>query len=168
MNTYPGVDLALEVASNVLDVVLDGVLHLGLVLNVVNPLRKLGVPDESVTSDLEAVLGGKVDDLVAAAKVELALLRLGGIPLHRVLGGDLTEVGLDDGVVLLALEKVGVGDGAIVELALVLDQLVDAFLGLARLDGSRHGRDQRGGKEEGRELHSDCCLCKGKRMVVSN
>ena len=145
--------------SNILDVVLNGSLELVLVLDVLNPLRELRVPDKSVTADLEAVLGSKVDNLVSAGKVELALLRLGGIPLHGVLGGDLAEVGLDDGVVLLALEQVGVGDGAVVGLALGLDELVDALLGLARLNGSGHGRDQRGGEEERRELHGDCCCC---------
>lgn len=141
--------------SNGLDVVLNGHLKLVLVLDVVNPLRKLRVPDKSVTSDLEAALGGKVDNLISTGEVEPARLGLGGIPLHAILGSDLTEIGPNDGVVLLALEQVGVGNGAVVGLALGLHHPVDAALGLARLNGSRHGRDQRGGEEKRGELHGE-------------
>lgn len=151
--TYPGVDLALVASNDVGDVVLDDLGQSSLVVDVLNPLRELGVPDQSVTSDLEAILLSKVDDLVEAAEVELALAGLGGIPLARVLGGDGAKVSLDDGGVLCDAEQVGVGDGSVVELALVLDQLVDAVGGLAGLDGGGNGRDQRGGVEEGRQLH---------------
>lgn len=153
MRAHPGVDLALVTACNRLDVVLNDLSKSIAVVDVFNPLGQLRVPEQSVTSDLEAVLLGKVDDLIGASKVELATLGLSGIPLHAVLSSDLTKVSLDDIIVLLVGEEVRVGDGAIVLFALVDDELVDAGLGLAGLDVCGSGRDQRGSEEEGGKLH---------------
>lgn len=155
VDNVPGVDLALVTSSDVGNVVLNDRLELVLVVDVLDPLRQLRVPEEGVAADLDAVLLGKVDDLVGGAEVELALAGLSGIPLHRVLGGDLAEDGLDGVGVLGVGEEVGVGDGTKVLLALVLDQLVEAGLRLAGLDRGGHGRDQRGGEEEGRQLHGE-------------
>ena len=158
MRAHPGVDLALVTTSNRLDVVLNELSQSVAVVDVLNPLRQLRVPEKGMTSDFEAVLLGKVDDLVGASKVELATLGLGGIPLHTVLGGDLSKVGLDDGIVLPVTEEVGISDGAVVLFALVDDELIDAVRGLTGLDVGGGGRDQRGCEEERGELHDELLM----------
>jgi hypothetical protein len=67
-----------------------------LVSDLGDPAGKLRVPDESVTTDELVVGRGPVDEVVGSAKLEVATRRLSGIELHRVLGGDLTKVGLCD------------------------------------------------------------------------
>lgn len=153
MFAHPGVDLALVATSYRLDVVLNDLSQSVAVVDVLNPLRQLRVPKKGMTSNLETVLLGKGDNLVGASKVELATLGLSGIPLHAVLGGDLPKVGLDDGIVLFVFEEVGVGNGAIVLLAFVDDELVDVVRGLTGLNIGGDGRDQRGCEEERGELH---------------
>jgi hypothetical protein len=58
--------------------------------------------------------------------------RLGGIPLHAVLRGKLTKVGLDDGSSLGVAESALVTAGTEVLLALGLEELVQAVRGLGR------------------------------------
>src|SRR5690606_37346757 len=65
-----------------------------------HPAGGLVVPHQGVAVDLLVVLGGEVDDGVGAGEVELVRLGLGGVPLHRVLGGDLVELGRRDVPVL--------------------------------------------------------------------
>ena len=85
----------------------------------------------------------------------------------RVLGGDLTEVGLDDGGVLGLVEPAGVRAGTEVLLALLDHSIVDALrsLALEELDGL-DGRGSKGKtaaqQESGSksELH-DCDCSKG-------
>lgn len=146
VDDVPGVDLALEVGHNLSDVVLHDVGEGGLVVDVLDPLGKLGVPDKSVATDELAVLAGKVDEVVATSEVELALSRLSGIPLHAVLGGDLTKVGLDNGGGLSVTESTLVSSGTEVLLALGLEELVQAVRGLGRagLVGGRDGGLGRG------------------------
>jgi hypothetical protein len=65
-----------------------------LVVDRADPCRQLAVPDKSVTTDQLVVGLGEVDEVVSSAELEVATRRLSGIPLHRVLGCDLAEVGL--------------------------------------------------------------------------
>ena len=84
-----------------------GLAH-GAGAEALHPARGLAVPDEGVAVDLLVVLGGEVDDRVGAGEGELALVGLGGLPLHRVLGGDLVELGRRDVAVLgLVLQRPG-------------------------------------------------------------
>lgn len=96
--------LPLVVAHDGLDVVGHD-LHQGRVaVDVGDPAGELAVPDEGVASHLLAVLGGEVGDLVGAAEGELALVGLGGIPLHGILRGDGAELVLVlDDVLLLVV-----------------------------------------------------------------
>lgn len=80
--TYPGVDLALVVADNTVDVGLHHARELGLVGDRGHPGRQLAVPDGGVATDQLAVGGGKVDEVVRAGECELALGTLSGVPLH--------------------------------------------------------------------------------------
>lgn len=59
-----------------------------------DPAGQLAVPDEGVAADQLVVGGGPVDEVVGSVEVEVATGRLSGIELHRVLGSDLTEMGL--------------------------------------------------------------------------
>jgi hypothetical protein len=79
-----------------------------LVVDRADPCRQLAVPDKSVTTDQLVVGLGEVDEVVSSAELEVATRRLSGIPLHRVLGCDLAEVGLHQ-----------VGDVALLESTLV-------------------------------------------------
>jgi hypothetical protein len=132
VNDIPGVDLALEVGHELGDVVLHDVGEGGLVVDVLDPLGKLGVPDQSVTANEVAILAGKVDEVIPTSIVKLALSRLSGVPLHAVLGGDLTKVGLDDGSGLGVTESTLVSSSTEVLLALGLEELVQAVRGLGR------------------------------------
>ena len=79
-----------------------------LVVDLGDPVGELAVPDKGVTTDLLAVGLSPVDEPVGTVEVEVATGRLSGIELHRVLGGDLAEVGLGSVV------DVGVGENALV------------------------------------------------------
>jgi hypothetical protein len=83
-----------------------------LVLDLGDPARELRVPDESVTTDELAVGRGPVDQTVGSAELEVATRRLSGIELHRVLGGDLTEVGLCDSADVASVESADIAGGA--------------------------------------------------------
>jgi hypothetical protein len=105
---YPDEDLALVAAHDGADVSL----HHGdqgvLVSDLRDPARKLRVPDKSVTTDELAVGGGPVHESIGSAELEVTTRRLSGIELHRVLGGDLTEVGLCDVADVARVESVDV------------------------------------------------------------
>ena len=94
--THPCVDLALVAAHDGLDVVLHHGNQSVLVVDLGDPGRQLRVPHERVTTDELAVALGPVDDSIGTAELEVTTRRLSGIELHRVLGGDLAEVGLCD------------------------------------------------------------------------
>ncbi|KAG9966599.1 family 10 xylanase, partial [Aureobasidium melanogenum] len=140
VNDVPGVDLALEVGHDLGDVVLHDVGEGGLVVNVLDPLGKLRVPDKGVATDEVAVLAGEVDKVVTTSEVEVALAALGSIPLHGVLGGKLTKVGLDDGSSLSVAQSTLVTASTEVLLALGLEELVKAVSRLGRA-GLVAGRD---------------------------
>jgi hypothetical protein len=93
---YPDEDLALVAAHDGLDVILHHGNQSVLVVDLGDPGRQLRVPNERVTTDELAVALGPVDDSIGTSELEVATRRLSGIELHRVLGGDLAEVGLCD------------------------------------------------------------------------
>ena len=132
--------------------------HLVLVADVANPPGKLRMPEEGVATDGLVVGGGPVDEVVGLAPVEPAPLALEGIPLHAVLRSDLAKVLLENGRVLARGEAALVGAGTKVELALGLDQSVDALASLASLQvvggGGCHGRQRRQQHHE-RGLHGE-------------
>lgn len=132
--------------------------QLALVADVADPPGKLRVPEEGVATDGLVVGGGPVDEVVGLAPVEFTPLALEAIPLHAVLGGDLAKVLLENGRVLARGETALVGAGTIVELALGLDQSVDALAGLTSLQviggGRCHGRQRRQQHHES-GLHGD-------------
>lgn len=82
------------------------------------------MPAKIVATDKLAVLLGKVDEVVTAGEGENTLLGFGGIPLHRVLWGELTKVGLDDGGGLSIAQSTLVTDVAEVLLAVGLERSV--------------------------------------------
>lgn len=93
---------------------------------LLDPRRELAVPDERVAPQVLAVLDRPVDVAVGVVKGEDAALRLGRLPLQRVLGRDGAdlEVVLEDGVLEgLVAQSQG---GADVLLALGLDGRVKA------------------------------------------
>lgn len=140
VDNVPGVDLALEVGHDLGDVVLHDVGKGGLIVDVLDPLGKLGVPDKGVATDEVAVLAGEVDEVVTTGEVEVALAALGSIPLHGVLGSKLTKVGLDNGSSLGITQSTLVTTSTEVLLALGLEELVKAVSGLGRA-GLVAGRD---------------------------
>jgi hypothetical protein len=64
--TYPSEALALEVASDLSDVVLDHLSELSLVGDGLDPGRELRVPDEGVATEQLAVLGSESGGLVGS------------------------------------------------------------------------------------------------------
>jgi hypothetical protein len=60
------------------------------------PGRQLRVPDEGVAVNLEVVLLGVFSVSVGIRESEVVARWLNGLPLHRVLGSEGVEVGLDD------------------------------------------------------------------------
>ena len=152
VDNVPGVDLALEVGHDLGDVVLHHIGELGLVGDLLDPVGELRVPDKSVATDELAVLGGEVDEVVTTVEVEVAVGGLGGIPLHAVLRGDLTEVGLDNGRSLRVAECALVSGSTEVLLALGLEESVQTVGGLSRglVAGSDRGLgSNRGGLDSG-------------------
>jgi len=132
--TYPCEALALEVASDLSNVVLNHLSELSLVGDALNPGRKLRVPDKSVAAKHLAVLGSESSGLVSSVEGELATGSLESIPLHAVLWGDLAEIGLDDVRSLRGAESAGVGAGTVVLLALGDEKSIEAG-GVGRLAG---------------------------------
>jgi hypothetical protein len=84
MPTYPCEALALEVACDLGNVVLNHLSKLGLVGNALDPSRELRVPDEGVATEHLAVLSGESGSLVGGVESELATGSLESIPLHAV------------------------------------------------------------------------------------
>lgn len=85
-------DLALEVLSNGLDVILKDRLQLFCCVVVgCDPWRELRVPDKSVSSNLLVVLHGPSDQVVSRPEVEDTWLRLDGLPFDSILMGDLSK-----------------------------------------------------------------------------
>jgi hypothetical protein len=150
---YPSEALALEVASDLGDVVLNHLSELSLVGDSLDPGRELRVPDKSVATEQLAVLGSESSGLVGSVKSELAAGGLKGIPLHAVLGGDLTEIGVDDLGSLGRAESARVGAGTEVTLALGGEKSIKA-LGVGGL-ASRLARGAAGGGVGRRSLSRD-------------
>ena len=71
VDDVPGVDLALEVSHDLGDVVLHDVGEGSLVVDVLDPLGQLGVPNQSVTTNELAILGSKLHQVVASCEVEV-------------------------------------------------------------------------------------------------
>lgn len=63
---------------------------------------------------------------VYLSPVVLSLLVVETLPLHTVLRSDLAEVGIDDSGILAGSKKTLIGTGSEVELALCLEQRIDA------------------------------------------
>ena len=84
---------ALPAARDVLDVVLHN-RDQRLVVEAAagDPCGELGVPDQRVAVDLGVVLLGEGDDGITTSKGEVVARRLGGFPLHGVLGRHRVEV----------------------------------------------------------------------------
>jgi hypothetical protein len=139
--TYPSEALALEVTSDLSDVVLNHLGELSLISNALDPGGQLAVPNKSVATQHLAVLGSESSGLVGSLESELATGGLDSVPLHAVLGSDLTEIGLDDVGSLRGAESAGVGAGAVVLLALGDEEGVEAggVGGLAGQAASRAG-----------------------------
>jgi len=89
--TYPSVALALQMANDVGDVVLNYIGELGLVLDVADPGWQLRVPDKSVASHDLLVLGCVVGKVVGASERELVLGGLGGVPFLDHYQSSLTQ-----------------------------------------------------------------------------
>ena len=109
---YPGENLALVAAHDGPDVVLHHGNQSVLVSDLGDPARQLRVPNERVATDELVVTGSPVDEGIGALEVELATRRLSGIELHRVLGGDLTEVSPCDAADVALVEGVDVTGSA--------------------------------------------------------
>lgn len=114
----PVLDLALPARDEGGDVGLEDAGEGSGIVDVADPLWELGVPEESVATDVLAVLSGVVDEVVTTGKVEVAMGWLGRVPLHGVLWGEHTELSLDDVVDLADGESVLVNGGTEVVLAL--------------------------------------------------
>ena len=153
--TYIAVDLALVPRHDSRDVVLDGLGQRGLVLDVADPAGELRVPDKGVPADGLVVLGGPVDQVIGLTPAVGALLVVDALPFHAVLGRDLAEVGIDDGRVLARRETALIRAGAVVQLALGLDQLVDAGGRLPGLNSRGRQRGERRQEEREGGLHLD-------------
>ena len=88
---------ALPATRDVLDVVLhDGDQRLVVEAAAGDPCGELGVPDQSVAVDLSVVLLGESDDGVTTSEGEVVARRLGGLPLHGILGRHRVEVLVHD------------------------------------------------------------------------
>lgn len=118
-------DLSLVTGDDGLDVVLDNGSQGSLVVDVLNPLWELGVPEEGVATDLLAVGLSPVDEVISVGEVELSTVWLKSIPLHGVLWGDLSKVALDD-CSAASGEEVLVSGNTKVLLALGLELCVNA------------------------------------------
>ena len=153
--TYIAVDLALVPRHDSRDVVLDDLGQRGLVLDVADPAGELRVPDKGVPADGLVVLGGPVDEVVGLTPAVGALLVVDALPFHAVLGRDLAEVGIDNGRVLSRRETSLIRAGAVVQLALGLDQLVDAGGRLPGLNSRGRQRGERRQEEREGGLHLD-------------
>lgn len=128
--------------------------QLRLVADVAHPRRQLGVPAERVAPDRLVVLYRPVHEVVRPGEVEGVVARLRGVPLHRVLGGHLSKVLLDDRGGHAGREAVLVGARAKVELALGLHEGVEARWGLALLD-QRGCQDGQGREKKQSNLHRE-------------
>ena len=92
--TYPSEALALEVASDLSDVVLDHLSELSLVGDSLDPGRELRVPDKGVAVDLLLVGLGEVAVAIGVGEGEVVAIGLNGLPLHCILRCERVEVGV--------------------------------------------------------------------------
>jgi len=97
INDIPLVAVVGPSGSKSLDVILHNLNQSGVVeATLRNPSRQLRVPYQSVATELQAVVFGKVGVAVTISESEIALGGLGRLPLHGVLGRHRVELGLDD------------------------------------------------------------------------
>lgn len=99
--------LATVSAHYLLDVVLHHAHERSVVVDLVDPVWELAVPDQRVASHLLAILRGKVCNGIGIAPVKLVAVGLSGIPLHSVLRRDGAEFRAADDVLL----RIVVADG---------------------------------------------------------
>ena len=133
-------------------------------LVLVHPGADLAVPHEGVAAHLDAVLAAEVRDLVGVLPVELALAGLGGLGLHRVLGGDAVEFAEDD-LDLVRIRDVPVVDGD-TDLEIVLIGVLQAVGGLGNRAGTPlgPGRDRaqdqgaKSGNERSFHIRNNLCV----------
>lgn len=105
IDNVPSIDLARPATARLLDMIRDNTLQGRGTTDVANPVRKLGVPYESVPPHEVAVLLSKVDEGITTTEIEIVLAGFDGIPLHAVLGSKLVELRLDDRCVLRVGKK---------------------------------------------------------------
>lgn len=118
--------------------------QLRLVGDAAHPRRQLRMPAERMAPDGLVVLHRPVHEIIRSGKVEGIVAGLGGIPLHRVLGGHLSKVLLDDRGGLSGREAVLVGACSKVQLSLGLHEGIETCRRLTLLD-HRGGQDARQG-----------------------
>ena len=140
IDNVPMEDLAFVVGHNVGNVVLDDGRQGVAVVDLTNPRRQLRVPEERVATNVFSVLLGPGNNFVSVAVAETstgcciqeklvwntitrlvqtrAVLTLNGIPLHAVLGRDLSKAVLGDSQQGVVVEMVLVDLSAKVGFAL--------------------------------------------------
>lgn len=89
-------ELALVSRDDSLGVVLDDGGQRARAADILDPLRKLAVPNEGVTTDELAVGLSEIDKVVSSREAERVLAPLRRIPFHGVLRSELTKVCPDD------------------------------------------------------------------------
>ncbi len=157
----PGVDLAPVVRGDLRDVVEHRLAQRGP-LHRLRPGRLLRVPQQRVPAHVHAVRHGVVEDLVAAGVAELALGRLGRVPLHLVLRRDRRELAVEDpGVDGVAQPRRGHGRPEVS--ALRLGRRAERRGGLGRRRAQRDpGGDGEGQGGEGRRCAAPSPACDGR------
>jgi hypothetical protein len=85
IDDIPSITLALEMASDVGDVILEGADHSGAIINLRHPAWKLRVPQQGMASHELSILFCEAHSLICVVVIELILVRLRRIPFHAVL-----------------------------------------------------------------------------------
>lgn len=84
------------------------------------------MPQKIMAADDQPVRSSEVDKLVSAVEVKVSSRGLSGIPLHTILGRNGTKI-RNDGICVLGIGDIyRIGDGTKIQLALCLEELVDA------------------------------------------
>jgi hypothetical protein len=96
INDVPVGAFALVSSHDGLNMVLHDAHEGSVVVDLVDPVGQLRVPDQSMAAHLLAILGCKVGDLVGVTEAELSTIWLCCVPLHRILRCDAAEFRLDE------------------------------------------------------------------------
>ena len=157
----PAVDDVLVAVDDGLDVVLHVGVELFLgkevaLLVLIHPGADLAVPHQGVATHLDAVGAAEVGDLVGVLPVELTLLGLGRLELHRVLGGDAVELTQDD-LDLVGILNVAVVDGD-TDLEVILVGILQTVGRLGNLAGTPLGPGGDGAHHEGAQSGNENSL----------